>query len=569
MHQHPTAVKQPTGGRPRAFTAPGDATYGLDLVTTFRPSAPVDVVQPEAGAPVAGAGRSTESPATGAVSRLEPRAGTSRRRSTDTASCWSARYRRRVLVTDLVVIGSAAAAGSLLAADRPVWLALALQAGVLVLLWTVVLQVFRTRSPRRMAVGADEYKRVVGATAATAGIVAVASLLLLGTGAVPVVRPYLVVALPAGLAGLMVGRWAWRTWLHHLRIRGVALSDVVVVGEPADVAYVIRQVARRSAVAYRVVGVVLDGVDDAGTWDDGEGRFPSTGARDAGSAPPSLPAFRGTGRVPEVVRRLGADAVIVAGPLQEGNSAIRALGWALEPSRTELILVSSLVNVAGPRITMRPMEGLPLMHVEQPRFEGGRHVLKRGLDIVVSSVALVLMLPLFAVIAVAVRRDSEGGVFFSQIRTGRRGRPFRMYKFRTMVATAEQDRLALAAQNEAAGPLFKLRKDPRVTRVGAFLRRHSLDELPQFWNVLRGDMSLVGPRPPLPEEVATYEGDTGRRLYIKPGLTGLWQISGRSNLDWEESVRLDLYYVENWSVTGDLMIMWRTFKVMVQPEGAY
>ena len=166
-----------------------------------------------------------------------------------------------------------------------------------------------------------------------------------------------------------------------------------------------------------------------------------------------------------------------------------------------------------------------------------------------------------------IARDSKGGVFFSQIRTGRR--PFRMYKFRTMVATAEQDRLALTGQNEAAGPLFKLRDDPRITGVGAWLRRYSLDELPQFWNVLRGEMSLVGPRPPLPEEVATYEGCTGRRLYIKPGLTGLWQISGRSNLDWEESVRLDLYYVENWSVTGDLLIMWRTFKVMIHPEGAF
>jgi exopolysaccharide biosynthesis polyprenyl glycosylphosphotransferase len=273
--------------------------------------------------------------------------------------------------------------------------------------------------------------------------------------------------------------------------------------------------------------------------------------------------------VPDLVAELGADAVLVAGQLAGGTAAIRSLGWALEPAHTELVLVSSLVNVAGPRITMRPVEGLPLMHVDQPRFEGGRHVVKRVLDVVVASLALLAMLPLFAVLAVLIRRDSGGPVFFSQTRNGRHGETFRMHKFRTMVTTAERDRAALVAANQGAGPLFKMKDDPRVTHVGAVLRRHSLDELPQFWNVLKGEMSLVGPRPPLPEEVASYEGHTGRRLYIKPGLTGLWQINGRSNLDWEESVRLDLYYVENWSVTGDLMIMWRTFKVMVRPEGAY
>lgn len=464
---------------------------------------------------------------------------------------WSGRYLRRVFLTDLAVITLAASAG-LLANGATGGREPHLAALALIAVWMLALQLFRTRSPRSMAVGANEYKRVVSSTAAAAGVLCTVSVLL-GADAFPAVRPHLVLSLPVGLPALMLGRWVWRSWLHRLRLRGVSLSHVVVVGQPADVAYVTRQIERRSAVCYRVVGEVLDEPDDL---DPGDGRD-------------TAPAFTRTGRVLEAVGSLGADAVIVAGPLRAGTPAIRTLGWALEPSGTELILVSSLVNVAGPRITMRPVEGLPLMHVDKPRFEGGRHVVKRVLDIVGASAALLLMAPLLAVLAILVRRDSPGGALFSQERTGRHGRPFRMHKFRTMVTTAERDRAALAAQNEGAGPLFKLKDDPRVTRVGAILRRHSLDELPQFWNVLRGEMSLVGPRPPLPDEVAAYQGHTGRRLYIKPGLTGLWQINGRSNLDWEESVRLDLYYVENWSVTGDLMIMWRTFKVMVRPEGAY
>ncbi|MGC5616757.1 sugar transferase [Georgenia sp. Z1491] len=477
---------------------------------------------------------------------------------------WSRRYRRRVHATDLGVILLAVAWGTWASGDVAAGATVALGVG-LVLVWSLALQLFRTRSPRRMAVGAEEYKRVVGATAATAGI-ACSVTVLLGADLSAHARPHLTLSLPVGLAALVVGRWVWRTWLHRLRLRGVALSDVVVVGQPADVAYVTRQIARRSAVCYRVVGVVLDvptdppagpAPEDAGTGDpDRDG-------------PPAPPTFYGVERVPQAVTELGADSVVVAGPLRAGTSAIRTLGWSLERTRTELVLVSSLVNVAGPRITMRPVEGLPLLHVDQPRFEGGRHVVKRGLDILGAGAGLLIASPLLLAVALMVRWDSPGGAFFSQTRTGRYGRPFRMGKFRTMVATAEQDKAALAARNEGAGPLFKLKDDPRVTRVGAVLRRHSLDELPQLWNVLRGDMSLVGPRPPLPEEVATYEGHTGRRLYIKPGLTGLWQINGRSNLDWEESVRLDLYYVENWSVTGDLMIMWRTVKVMVRPDGAY
>ena len=233
------------------------------------------------------------------------------------------------------------------------------------------------------------------------------------------------------------------------------------------------------------------------------------------------------------------------------------------------MLSSRLTDVAGPRIHFRPVDGLPLIHVETPTFDGGKHILKRSVDIMLSAIALIVLLPLMIAIGVAIKLDSPGPALFRQRRCSRNGRTFQMLKFRSMVQTAEDDLASLLDRNEGAGVLFKMRNDPRVTRVGRKLRRYSLDELPQIWNVLVGDMSIVGPRPPLVTEAACYEGKVRRRLFIKPGMTGLWQISGRSDLSWEESVRLDLYYVENWSLTGDLMIMWRTVKELVNPKGAY
>ena len=209
------------------------------------------------------------------------------------------------------------------------------------------------------------------------------------------------------------------------------------------------------------------------------------------------------------------------------------------------------------------------MHVELPRFTGGKHTLKRLVDIVASAAALLILSPLLCALAWIIVRDSKGPVFFRQERVGRNGKRFKMVKFRSMVTTAEQDLAALRDLNEGAGLLFKLKNDPRITTCGRWLRKYSLDELPQFWNVLNGDMSLVGPRPQLPGEVEGYEGDVSRRLLIKPGITGLWQINGRSNLGWDESVRWDLYYVENWSLTGDIMILWRTLRVILHPVGAY
>ncbi len=420
---------------------------------------------------------------------------------------------------------------------------------LVVLTWSISLAAFRTRELRLIGVGAGEYKRVVNASTTVFGLVAIVFLVAqVGTA-----RWFFMVAAPLGLLGLLASRWTWRRWLIGQRKFGHYLSRVVVVGRRADVENVVRQIDKNSGAAYTVVGAVLDG-------DDSES--------DSGTLR-NLSVLRGLDHVAAHATTLGADGVVVAGQPANGSDFIHDLAWELEGKTVELILATSLANVAGPRIHFRPVDGLPLLHVEIPQFEGGKHLLKRGFDVVVSGIALIVLSPLFLVLATLVRADSEGKAFFSQERVGRNGETFRILKFRSMVTNAPELLAELVEQNEGSGVLFKLKHDPRVTRLGRILRKYSLDELPQLWNVFVGDMSLVGPRPPLPNEVLDYEDHVRRRLYIKPGLTGMWQINGRSALSWEDSVRLDLYYVENWSVVGDLMILWRTVRVVINPVGAY
>jgi exopolysaccharide biosynthesis polyprenyl glycosylphosphotransferase len=420
---------------------------------------------------------------------------------------------------------------------------------LVILSWSISLAAFRTRDLRVVGVGASEYKRVVNASSTVFGLVAIL-FLVAGIGTA---RWFFIVAFPLGMFGLLLSRWIWRKWLIAQRKFGHYLSRVIVVGRRADVEKVVRQIDRSSGAAYAVVGAVLDEHDsesDSGTLRN-------------------IKVMRDLGHVAEYATMMGTDGVVVAGQPEAGSDFIHDLAWELEGKTVELILATSLANVAGPRIHFRPVDGLPLLHVEIPQFEGGKHLLKRALDVAVSGVALILLSPLFLVLAVVIKADSNGKAFFSQERVGRGGQTFRILKFRSMVASAPEQLADLMSKNEGSGLLFKMKNDPRVTRIGKTLRKYSLDEFPQLWNVLVGDMSLVGPRPPLPHEVEGYEDHVRRRLYIKPGLTGMWQVNGRSALSWEESVRLDLYYVENWSLVGDLMIMWRTVRVLLKPIGAY
>ncbi|MGY4858324.1 sugar transferase [Cryobacterium sp. AP23] len=472
-------------------------------------------------------------------------------------AAWARQYRTKLRFTDagvvIAVITTAFLARFLLGAPiasaaeipRGYWLTPALVA----ITWITTLATFRTRDPRIVGVGATEYKLMINASALAFGMLAIVFLLL----QVDTARPYFVLALPLGVAALVLERWLWRKWLIRQRRFGHYLARAIVVGDADEVEYVVRQIDDKSGAAYHVVGAALEG-SKTGTVAVGEHL---------------VPVVADFANVASAARLLQVDAVIVAGHPKLGNKFIRNLGWDLEKTSAELVLSSRLTDVAGPRIHFRPVEGLPLIHVEIPQYDGAKHVMKRALDIALGSAALVLLSPLLALIALLVKVDSPGPALFRQERLGRNGRPFHMLKFRSMVRSAEDDLAGLLDKNEGAGVLFKIRNDPRITPVGRFIRKYSLDELPQLWNILMGQMSVVGPRPPLPAEVENYESHMHRRLYIKPGLTGMWQVNGRSDLTWDESVRLDLYYVENWSLAGDLMIIWRTVKIIVRPMGAY
>lgn len=476
----------------------------------------------------------------------------------ESGALWASKYQRRLWVSDTSVLITvlllavqlrfSAGGGQLLIEDTEVGYVLI--SAVVAVLWMATLGVYRTRDIRVVGLGLDEYKRVVSATVSLLGILAILALVL----KIEVARGYFAIALPLGVVGLLTSRWLMRTWLHRQRLKGHFLSRVVVLGRPGDVRYVIGQIHKKSGAAYQIVGAALP-AGNTKTF--------------MGEGTDVIPVVASINTVVDAVKRFDVDAVIVAGPVKGGSKYVQELGWDLEGTDTEIILATGLTSVSGPRIHARPVEGLPLMHIEQPQYKGFKHVLKRALDIALSASALLVLLPVFALLAFLIRRDSDGQALFRQERIGRTGEKFIMYKFRSMVEGAGADRAALESANEGAGPLFKMRDDPRITKTGRWLRRYSLDELPQFWNVFIGDMSLVGPRPPLASEVEKYETRVLRRLYIKPGLTGMWQVNGRSELDWQDSVRLDLYYVENWSLAGDLLILLRTARMLIRPEGAF
>jgi exopolysaccharide biosynthesis polyprenyl glycosylphosphotransferase len=282
-----------------------------------------------------------------------------------------------------------------------------------------------------------------------------------------------------------------------------------------------------------------------------------------------VPVYGGLDDITAAVEAFSADTVAITACPEMDGVKLRRLAWDLEKTGTDLCVSPALLDVAGPRTTIRPTAGLTMLHVDHPQLDGFRLILKGLFDRCTAAVALIMLAPLMAVMVAAIRLHDGGPALFTQIRVGKDGRAFRIYKFRTMVVDAEQRKAELIASNDCDDVLFKLRQDPRVTAVGAHLRRWSLDELPQLFNVILGHMSLVGPRPALPDEAVKYAEHVRRRLVVKPGITGLWQVNGRSDLSWDESVRLDLRYVENWSFALDLQILWKTTSVMLRRSGAY
>lgn len=372
-----------------------------------------------------------------------------------------------------------------------------------------------------------------------------------------------IAALLALLPALVVTagyRVAVHLHLNASRRAAFAVRRVLVVGEPGAADAVVGQLASRTDHAYVVVGVVPVG-------DAANGSGAPEAAR-LGAVPPGAPRWDADAVLGAAGEHAAELVLVVPGPLLSG-ARMRSLAWALHESGLPMAVLPGIAEVAPRRIRLSVAGGLAVLHIAPPLRRGAQVALKSALDRTGAAVGLALLAPLFAVLAVAIRATSPGPVFHRQQRLGRDRTPFTMWKFRTMVADAEALRAELAAVNEHEGPLFKIRKDPRVTRLGRLLRRTSVDELPQLINVLRGEMSLVGPRPPLPEEAARYDEVEVRRLAVKPGMTGLWQVSGRSDLSWDETLALDLQYVENWSLTADVDVMARTLRAVVDGRGAY
>jgi exopolysaccharide biosynthesis polyprenyl glycosylphosphotransferase len=408
----------------------------------------------------------------------------------------------------------------------------------------------RAYERRLLFVGTEEYQRVLGAGLGLTAIVALLSYAF----EFRLARGYLLIALPVATLVCLLGRFAHRRALHEAREAGDCLRRVVVVGHELAVVAISRQLRRERYHGLDVVGACLP------PYRPGAGHDGQVG---------DLPVHGTFSDVARAVRLAGADTVIVLSCPEFDGYRLRRLAWQLERDDVDLIVASSLVDVAGARTTIRPVDGLPMLHVEHPTLSGARRVVKAAFDRAGAVLLILALAPVLAGVALAVRIGSPGPVFFRQVRVGQYGREFLIYKFRTMHVDAERRLAEIRHLNEQDRVLFKMRDDPRVTGIGRLLRRFSLDELPQLFNVLGGEMSLVGPRPPLPQEVAAYPDDARRRLVVRPGMTGLWQVSGRSDLPWEEAVRLDLRYVENWSLTMDLIILLRTLAAVCRGSGAY
>lgn len=471
---------------------------------------------------------------------------------------WRKSYERRVFLSDLVVLTVVVfgtqifwlGAGNVQLAIREdsrlsevsYWVFSA----ILVAVWMWVLGLIDSRSYRVIGTGATEYRRVADASFRLFGFIAIVAFLV----RVDIARGYLLISLPAGVLCLVLSRWIWRKWLNRRRAHGEYSARVLLVGSETSVVQVAAELRRSPSAGYRVVGACIPSGRVADT-------IPGT----------DIPVMGTVDTIERALRATGADTVAVTSTDDLPPFKVKQISWSLEAGRQHLVLAPSIMDIAGPRLHTRPVAGLPLIHVETPRFSRGQQFVKRLVDLVLSAVAIVLLSPVFALLALAIRVSSAGPVLFRQPRVGLRGDEFTMLKFRSMVVDAEKLLPALAAQQRDAGNevLFKMQNDPRVTRVGRIMRKFSLDELPQLFNVLGGSMSLVGPRPPLQSEVDQYADHVHRRFLVKPGITGLWQVSGRSTLSWEDSVRLDLSYVENWSLVADVGILLKTAKAVVAP----
>jgi len=448
-------------------------------------------------------------------------------------------YQLRVRALDVAVILTAIVFGLLLgwgyggeffSDDRP----RQFFSVALLIIWPVALWQAQSTKATIIANGLGEYRRVILATVWT-GLIVMSLAYLTNT---TYGRWFLFGVLFSGLFLLLIERNLMRRWLHRRMAEGQPLHRVFLIAPPSRLAKLQDDLARSQG---RFVTVGCLALDEA--WD------PQTAV--------------------DLALASKADTLLFAPGGDMDPQQTRRLGWAMEDTDLSLMVSASLVEVAGPRLSVEPVEALSFVRVDMPKFSGTAVVLKAITDVIGSSILLILLgLPML-LMALVIRRGSPGPALFKQERVGMDGRRFECWKFRTMYEDADARRDELRAAHGDDGATFKMADDPRVTRVGRFLRRFSLDELPQLVNVWRGEMSLVGPRPHPTDDVERYDDLAVRRLRARPGMTGLWQVRGRSDLSWEESVRLDLYYVENWSLSMDFVIMASTVSAVLGGRGAY
>lgn len=417
-----------------------------------------------------------------------------------------------------------------------------LYGAVLVVWWLLLILVRGGYEARYLGVGSEEFKRLVTATVTLFAMIAMASYVFKRQPPLRMVLPSLII----GLILILLGRWLLRVWLGKQRERGRFQQSTLVVGDRLLASGLAEAFANDATAGFKVVGTVAPPRQSGGSaaienWLDD---------------------------VMEWIARHNVHAVAVAESTAVGPELVRRLAWRLEGPGVDLLVSPALSDVAGPRVTARPASGLPLLHLDEPSLTGPARALKRLVDLVLTIPALIVALPFFLLIAVGIKLDSLGKVFYVSDRIGRTGEIFRCVKFRTMVTGAESmhEEVIGDPDDDIVG---RYREDPRVTRFGSFLRRWSLDELPQLLNVLSGSMSIVGPRPMMPSELALLGDADHRRHLTKPGLTGLWQISGRKEVSWDDRMRMDLHYIETWSISLDLVIIVKTVKAVITGHGAY
>lgn len=454
-----------------------------------------------------------------------------------------------MVLTAVIAVSFRASLDSVLAADTV--LTFSLLSGMtpyLFVIWIAALALLGGYARRNLGGGTEEFRVVALASVAAFGAFGTLAWLTQS----PISRGYALICFAVGTTLLLVNRYAVRKVMHRMRKKGRLHRRVIAVCSPDGLDEVQASLQRMSWAGYSLVGACVP-------------------SHHAGAIPeePVVPIHGGTDDILDACRATGADTVLVAGGGHSSSAALRRIGWELEGQPIDLVVVPGLIDVAGPRIHMRQVGGLPLVYVDKPQVSRAGGLVKRIFDIVVAGGMLLVLSPLMALVALAIKLQDGGPVFYRQQRSGRDGDHFGMLKFRSMVVEADRILPELLELNESDEVLFKMKDDPRVTRLGRILRRYSIDELPQLFNVLRGEMSVVGPRPPLPSEVEVYPTDMHRRLLVRPGLTGLWQVSGRSDLPFDEAVRMDLYYVDNWSLVGDLIIMLKTVRAVLTSQGAY